>query len=430
MPCFSASSEPWEKRLQRAVDHHVERRLGLGDPAHAVGQPGRAEAVLAEQVTLPAPAEHLRLVQAQVLDEDLGVPGAAVHRLDLADLGPPLARQVDDERRVRRLRQVRVVLGAGDEDGEVGPVGVGDEPLVPVEHPLLAVLVALGLDQRRVGAGDLRLGHGEARPRRALAQRPQVLLLLLVGAPVQQRVHVALVGRLAVEHPRPVRRLGRLGLDHRQLHVAEAHAAPLGGHVRQPDAGVLACLRMPTSAPKYALRSVSCSCSSWIFCSVGLITSSTNARVRARISSSSGERLKSMAIAYRPAPLGRPLLGERPWALLGVLRREHRGERAASGTPSLGLGHALRVADDRPCWRRPTAGRCGRSARPAPSPRRPPCPARSAGRRRPMAWASWAVIGSAVSAISIATCSRPGRAGGTAHRRRRTARRRPRGCRT
>ncbi len=166
----------------------------------------------------------------------------AVHRLDLAHLGPALGGEVDDERRVGRLRQVGIVLGAGDEDGEVGPVGVGDEPLVPVDDPLVAVLVGVGLDQRRVGAGDLGLGHREARPRRALAQRPEVLLLLLVGAPVQQRVHVALVGRLAVEHPRAVGRLGRLGLHHRQLDVAEAHAAPLRRHVRQPEAGLLGLL--------------------------------------------------------------------------------------------------------------------------------------------------------------------------------------------
>ena len=76
--------------------------------------------------------------------------------------------------------------------------------LWPLMHPLVAVLDGRGVDERRVGAGDLGLGHREARPGHALAERPQVLLLLLVGAPVQQRVHVALVGRLAVEDERPV----------------------------------------------------------------------------------------------------------------------------------------------------------------------------------------------------------------------------------
>ena len=72
-----------------------------------------------------------------------------------------------------------------------------------------------------------------------VAQRPEVLLLLLVGRPVQQGVHVALVGRLAVEHERAVAGLGRLGLHHGELDVAEAHAAPLLGHVRQPQPLVL-----------------------------------------------------------------------------------------------------------------------------------------------------------------------------------------------
>ena len=107
---------------------------------------------------------------------------------------------------LRRLRDLRILLGAGDEQRELGAASAGDEPLVAVDHPLVAVAVGQGLDQRRVGAGDLRLGHREARPGRALAQRAEVLLLLLVGRPVQQRVLVALVGRLGVEHERADRR--------------------------------------------------------------------------------------------------------------------------------------------------------------------------------------------------------------------------------
>ena len=78
--------------VERAVDHHVERDLGLRDPAHAVREPGRAEAVLAEQVALPAAAEHLVVVHAEVFDADLGVAAGTVHRLDLADLGPAVGR--------------------------------------------------------------------------------------------------------------------------------------------------------------------------------------------------------------------------------------------------------------------------------------------------------------------------------------------------
>ena len=149
---------------------------------------------------------------------------------------PALGRDVDDERGVRRLRELGVVLGARDEDREAAPRrALRDEPLVAVDDPLVAVLVRRASDERRVGAGDLGLGHREAGHRDAVAERPEVLLLLLVGPPVQQRVHVALVGRLAVEDERAVVRLRRLGLHHRELDVAEAHAAPLLRHVRQPQ---------------------------------------------------------------------------------------------------------------------------------------------------------------------------------------------------
>ena len=57
----------------------------------------------------------------------------------------------------------------------------------------------------------------------------------VVGAPVQQRMHVALVGGHAVEDPGPETRLARLGLDHGQLDVSQPHATPLDGHVGQPE---------------------------------------------------------------------------------------------------------------------------------------------------------------------------------------------------
>jgi hypothetical protein len=45
--------------VEGAVDHHVEGRLGLGDPPHAVREPGGAQPVLAEHVALAPPAQHL-----------------------------------------------------------------------------------------------------------------------------------------------------------------------------------------------------------------------------------------------------------------------------------------------------------------------------------------------------------------------------------
>ncbi len=223
--------------VEGAVDHHLQRRLGLGDPAHAMGQAGRTQPVLAKKVALAATTQHLALVYPQVFDDDFGVTGTAVHGFDLADFVPALRRNVDNERRVGRLRKLGVVLGAGDEDGEAGPVGIGDEPLVAVDHPLLSILIGVGLNECRVRARHLRFGHGETRPGPTLAQRFQILLGLLRRGPVQQGVHVALVRGLAIEHPRSVVRTGGFGLHHGQVDVTQAHAAPLRRHVRQPDTG-------------------------------------------------------------------------------------------------------------------------------------------------------------------------------------------------
>ncbi len=243
MPCFSASSEPCAKRLSGAVDHHVERGLGLRDPAHAVREARRAEAILAEAVTLAAAAEHV-LASARAGPRCGSRSGrsrrawsrprgrASSRRDGMSTMKPVLAA----------CGSLGLVLGARDQDREARPPRVRDEPLVPVDHPVVAVADGAGLDQRRVGAGDLGLGHREAAHDVTVAERAEVLLLLLVGRPVQQRVHVALVGRLAVQHPRAVVRLAGLGLHHRELDVAEPHAAPFLRHVRQPETGRLGVL--------------------------------------------------------------------------------------------------------------------------------------------------------------------------------------------
>jgi hypothetical protein len=188
--------------VERAIDHHLQRRLGLADPAHAVGQAGRPQPVLAQQVALAPPTEHLRGMQPEVVDADLAVVVAAGEGVHVAHDLPAFVGQVDQERRIGRLGQLGIVLRAGDEDGELRPAGAGDEPLVALDDPLVAVGVGAGLDQRGVGAGNLGLGHGEAAAGAALAQRLQVLLLLPVGPPVQQRVHIPLVRRLGVERER------------------------------------------------------------------------------------------------------------------------------------------------------------------------------------------------------------------------------------
>jgi len=54
-----------------------------------------------------------------------------------------------------RLRRIGVRIRPGDDDREGGPARAGDEPLVTVQDPVIAVTHGLRLDAGRVGAGDL-----------------------------------------------------------------------------------------------------------------------------------------------------------------------------------------------------------------------------------------------------------------------------------
>ena len=121
----------------------------------------------------------------------------------------------------------------------LAPRRARDEPLVAVDDPVVAVADGARLDERRVGAGDLGLGHREARAHDAVAEGLQVLLLLRLGRPVEERVHVALVGRLGVESVGTEGGLRGLGRDGRHGDVSEAHPAVLLRHVREPEAPVV-----------------------------------------------------------------------------------------------------------------------------------------------------------------------------------------------
>ena len=171
--------------LESAAHEHFECNLGVADPAHAVREPRGAEAVLAEEVPFAAASEHLIAADVEVRDANLAVVAAPGHSVDVADNLPALGGKVDHEGGVAGLRRVGVFVCAGDEDGEVRSFCAGDEPLMSVDNPVVAVLHGLRLDERGVGAGDFGLGHGEAGAGAALGERAQVLLLLLGSSPVE-----------------------------------------------------------------------------------------------------------------------------------------------------------------------------------------------------------------------------------------------------
>ena len=175
----------------------------------------------------------------EIRDSYFGVVVATAHGLDVAQDVPTFGRNVDQESGVARLRDLRIFFRARDQDRELGTGGAGNEPLVTVDQPVIVLLDGLGLDQRRIGSRNIGLGHGETRARDALAQRPQVLLLLLRRRPMQQSVHVAFVRSLGVEGEGTEARLSGFGGDAGHGHVTQPHASELLRHVGQPKAPLL-----------------------------------------------------------------------------------------------------------------------------------------------------------------------------------------------
>src|SRR5262249_38089569 len=73
----------------------------------------------------------------------------------------------------------RVGLGDGEDGGEGGAVGAAGEPLVRVDHPVIAVEARGRLHEGRIGAGDLGLGEADRRIDLARHQRVEPATLLL-----------------------------------------------------------------------------------------------------------------------------------------------------------------------------------------------------------------------------------------------------------
>ena len=135
-------------------------------------------------------------------------------------------------------RSVRSGVGIGDRhhDPERGAFCAGREPLVAVDHVVVAVAHRAGAERRRVRPGHLGLGHREERADLAGDEREEPALLLLVGAEQVQDLGVAGVGCLAAEHELPPERAADLLVQVRVVEEAGAGAAGFGWDVRRPEA--------------------------------------------------------------------------------------------------------------------------------------------------------------------------------------------------
>ena len=201
---------------------------------------------------------------AHVVEGDLGV--TAVVAVVVAEHGQRAhdahARGVardQDHGLLTVARGIRVGLAHDDEERGIGVHRAGRPPLAAGDHVVVAVAADARADVRRVRRRDLGLGHAERRADLGVEQRLEPLGLLLGRAEVVQHLHVAGVGRGAVERGRRQARAppGDLG-DGRVLQVRQparrsrrARCPPTGEEeVPQPlRAGLRPAARAPPGAP-------------------------------------------------------------------------------------------------------------------------------------------------------------------------------------
>src|SRR5256885_1696091 len=120
---------------------------------------------------------------------------------------------------------LRVGLAHEDEDLAARVADARRPPFEAVDHVVVAAADDRGFDVRRVRGGHLGLGHREGGADLALEQRLEPLRLLLGRAVPLQDLHVAGVGRRAVEHFRRDRRAAHDLAEGRVLRVGEPRAA-------------------------------------------------------------------------------------------------------------------------------------------------------------------------------------------------------------
>ena len=143
-------------------------------------------------------------------------------------------------------------------------------------------------------AAGLRLGHGESRAHLAVDDGPEPFVLLRRRAGLGEQVHVAVVGRHAVDRERPEDRTRGLLVDRRPGDDRQPHAADIPSAIAAPTGPP----PWPSRAPGRAASCGMFSCSAKFAgsASSGSTCSSMKARTRRRMSSISGERVKSMVL--------------------------------------------------------------------------------------------------------------------------------------
>ena len=218
----------------RVIRGDVVRATRGAEPTHAMRQTRRGEPHLRVAKTLADPTQDLAFVHPQSVEpDDCMTPGhVLVERVQHPfDMNPRRAHRREEHRRAGGPTHVALV--ARHDDAEIGADRSGDQPFAPVDDKLVTVAAGGRQQHRGVRSGTgSRFGHHETRADLPRRHWPQPLLLLALLGDFFDKVHVAFIGRKAVERHRPERGVAG-GLEYDRLAaVIEPKPAPIAADMR------------------------------------------------------------------------------------------------------------------------------------------------------------------------------------------------------
>ncbi len=213
----------------------IDAALGEAEPAHAMGEPRRAEPDLRDLETVADAGEHVLVADFEPVEFQLAMAAVLLRSHDRNAPHDAPARLIAVIEK-RGEAAARIVRGARDDDEMRRFGGAGDEPFAAADHPFAVLLFGGGADHARIGAAARRrLGHGERRFHLALDHRPQPPLLLRRRADTREQQHLAVVGRRAVDRERAKHGARSFLVDRRPGDGRQRHAAEFLGRLRRPQ---------------------------------------------------------------------------------------------------------------------------------------------------------------------------------------------------
>ena len=225
----------------RTLTKHVEDPADQADGAHRVVNPAAAEPGLRDDERATARTEHVIGGNPDILVPHITLAAPAAERL----VAEPDITQHVDARRLRGHDEHRMTLirrGIGirhrHHDQKRRHRRKRREPLLAVDHPVIAVLDRAGGELLRIRA-TLWLGHREAGDDPIVQQRLEITLLEFGSAVVGQNLAVPGIRCLRTEDDRGAFGAAEYFVEQRQLHLAVSGSTQVRAQVGRPQPAFL-----------------------------------------------------------------------------------------------------------------------------------------------------------------------------------------------